>query len=251
MYGGFAHVYDRLMDDVPYGKWADQYYRLFRRFGCRAGLGLDLGCGTGAITMELARRGADMIGVDLSADMLAVAKEKAAAEGLDILYLNQDMRDFELYGTVDFIVSSLDCMNYVTNKNDLKRVFRLANNYLEPGGLFIFDVNTEYKLGTILGSNAFTGESDGVFWAWQNFYDKKARLCDFYLTFFEKDGEGYRRFDEVHTERAYSVGELTGMLEGAGLKVEGVFHELTMQKPRENSQRVMFVAREQGKEAPL
>ena len=247
MYSGFAHIYDALMADIPYEKWADYYHKLFCRFGCKTRLGLDLGCGTGNMTMELARRGTEMIGVDLSADMLSVAGEKAKAQGLDILYLNQDMTEFELYGTVDFVVSSLDCVNYITNKNDLKKVFRLVNNYLDPGGLFIFDVNTEYKLSSVLGRNAFVSDGVDIFWAWQNFYDKKSRLCDFYLTFFEKEGETYSRFDEVHTERAYSVAELTTMLEQAGLKVEGVFHDLTFQKPRENSQRLFFVAREQGK----
>lgn len=247
MYSGFAHIYDALMDDVPYGRWADYYHELFRRFGCNTRLGLDLGCGTGNMTMELARRGTEMIGVDLSADMLAVAGEKAKAQGLDILYLNQDMTEFELYGTVDFVVSSLDCVNYITNKNALKKVFRLVNNYLDPGGLFIFDINTEYKLSSVLGSNAFVSDGEEIFWAWQNCYDKKSRLCDFYLTFFEKEGESYRRFDEVHTERAYSARELTALLEQAGLKVEGVFHDLTFQKPKENSQRLFFVAREQGK----
>ena len=247
MYSGFAHVYDKLMADVPYDKWADYYHRIFDRFGCKTGLGLDLGCGTGSMTMELARRGTDMIGVDLSPDMLSVASEKAETEGLDILYLNQDMADFELYGTVDFVISSLDCVNYITDKNTLKRVFRLVNNYLDPGGLFIFDINTEYKLSTVLGENSFVGDGRDVFWAWQNYYDKRSRLCDFYLTFFEREGDMYHRFEETHTERAYSAAEITSMLEQAGLKVEAVFHDLTLQKPKENSQRLFFVAREQGK----
>ncbi len=248
MYGGFAHLYDRLMTDVPYGEWADYYHRIFRRFGCASRLGLDLGCGTGSLTMELARRGTDMIGVDLSGEMLDVASKRAAKNGLDILYINQDMAEFELYGTVDFIVSSLDCVNYIVNKNRLKKVFRLANNYLDPGGLLIFDINTEYKLSSILGSNVFVSDGEDVFYSWQNFYDKKSRLCDFYLTFFERDGDVYHRFDEVHTERAYSVEELSSMLRNAGLKLEGVFHDRTFGRPRENSERLFFVAREQGKQ---
>ena len=247
MYDGFAHLYDALMEDISYGKWADYYHEIFRRFGCGTKLGLDLGCGTGSMTMELARRGAEMIGVDISADMLAVARDRAADAGLDILYLNQDMADFELYGTVDFIVSSLDCVNYITRKNDLKRVFRLVNNYLDPGGLFIFDVNTEYKLSQVLGGNTFVSDGRDIFWAWQNEYDKKSRLCNFYLTFFERVGETYRRFDEVHTERAYGADELCLMLREAGLKVEAVYHDLTFGKPRKTSRRLFFVAREQGK----
>ena len=251
MYGGFAHLYDALMDDIDYGRWADYYHAVFKRLGCKTRLGLDLGCGTGSMTRELARRGAEMIGVDLSADMLAVANDKARAAGLDILYLNQDMTDFELYGTVDFVVSSLDCMNYITDKNALRRVFKLVNNYLDPGGLFIFDVNTEYKLSSVLGNNAFVSDGADIFWAWQNEYDKRSKLCDFYLTFFERDGELYRRFDEVHTQRAYGEDELVSLLERSGLKVEAVYHDLTFGKPRKTSQRLFFVAREQGKGAGL
>ena len=226
MYGGFAHLYDALMDDIDYGRWADYYYAVFKRLGCKTRLGLDLGCGTGSMTQELARRGTEMIGVDLSADMLAVANDKARAAGLDILYLNQDMTDFELYGTVDFVVSSLDCMNYITDKNALRRVFKLVNN-------------------------AFVSDGADIFWAWQNEYDKRSKLCDFYLTFFERDGELYRRFDEVHTQRAYGEDELVSLLERSGLKVEVVYHDLTFGKPRKTSQRLFFVAREQGKGAGL
>lgn len=248
MYNGFAHLYDRLMAEVPYSEWADYYFEIFRRFGCGAALGLDLGCGTGNMTLELARRGADMIGVDISEDMLGVAAEKAKAERREILFLNQDMAELELYGTVDFIVSSLDCVNYVTEKNRLKRVFKLVNNYLDPGGLFVFDVNTEYKLSRVLGDNAFVSDGEDIFYSWQNFYDKKSRLCDFYLTFFEKDERGlYRRFDEVHTQRAYGAEELKAMLEAAGLKVEGVFRDRTFKKPTPTAERLFFVAREQGK----
>ncbi|MCH5188501.1 MAG: methyltransferase domain-containing protein [Oscillospiraceae bacterium] len=248
MYNDFARLYDRLMADVPYGKFVDYYFEIFRRFGCKTRLGLDLGCGTGNVTLELSRRGADMIGADISAEMLSVAGDKATYEGLNALFLNQDMAEFELYGTVDFIVSSLDSVNYVTEKNRLKKVFKLVNNYLDPGGLFVFDVNTEYKLSTVLGDNTFVSDDDDIFYSWQNSYDKRSRLCDFYLSFFERREDGsFARFDEVHTERAYGVDELKAMLKDSGLKVEGVFHDLTFQKPRKNSERVFFVAREQGK----
>lgn len=248
MYGGFAHMYDALTGDVDYSKWADYYYKIFRRYGIEPNLGLDLGCGTGSITLEMHKRGCDMIGVDLSAEMLSVARERAAEENRDILFLNQDMTEFELYGTVSFAVSSLDCMNYITNKNSLKRVFKLVNNYLDPKGLFIFDMNTEYKLSTVLGNNTYVYEENGIFYTWQNYYDKKSRTCDFYLTFFEEDKNGlYRRFDEVHTERAYGIDEVVEMLEKSGMKVEGVFDDKTFNKPTENSTRVFFVAREQGK----
>ena len=211
MYNRFAYLYDNLINDVDYKKWADYYFNIFQRYGLtNPKLGLDLGCGTGSLTTELAGRGIEMTGVDLSEDMLMVAREKSA--GMDILYLNQDMCSFELYGTVDFIVSSLDCMNYITDKRDLLKVMKLANNYLNPRGLFIFDINTRHKLENVIGNNTFILENDDVFCSWQNEYDRKRKICDFYLTFFMKNGHEYTRFDEEHSERAYEIEEIKSVI---------------------------------------
>lgn len=245
MYNRFAYLYDNLINDVDYKKWTDYYFKIFQRYGIVPKLGLDLGCGTGSITTELSRRGVEMTGVDLSEDMLMVAREKSV--GMDILYLNQDMTQFELYGTVDFIVSSLDCMNYITDKRDLLKVLKLANNYLEPGGLFIFDINTRYKLENVIGDNTFILENDDVFCSWQNEYDKKRKICDFYLTFFCKNGEEYSRFDEEHSERAYEIDEIKALIEASGMKLLKVYDDLSFNNPKKNSERVFFVAQEQGK----
>ncbi len=245
MYNDFAYVYDRLINDVDYKEWADYYFKIFQRYGLNPKLGLDLGCGTGNLTLELANRGIEMTGVDLSEDMLMVAREKS--EGLDILYLNQDMTEFELYGTVDFIVSSLDCVNYITDKRDLLKVMKLVNNYLDPGGLFIFDINTRYKLESIIGDNTFILENDDCFCSWQNEYDKKRKLSDFYLTFFLKDGEGYTRFDEQHTQRAYEIEEIKALIESSGMRLLKVYHDRSFENPKKNSERVFFVVQEQGK----
>ncbi len=245
MYNDFAYIYDKLINDVDYKEWADYYFKIFQRYGLNPRLGLDLGCGTGNLTVELANRGIEMTGVDLSEDMLMVAREKS--EGMDILYLNQDMTEFELYGTVDFIVSSLDCINYITDKRDLLKVMKLANNYLEPGGLFIFDINTCHKLENVIGDNTFILEDDDCFCSWQNEYDKKRRLSDFYLTFFAKDGEKYERFDEHHTERAYEIEEIKALIESSGMRLLKVYHDRSFENPKKNSERVFFVAQEQGK----
>ena len=197
------------------------------------------------MTVEFAKRGIEMTGIDLSEDMLMVAREKS--EGLDILYLNQDMCQFELYGTVDFIVSSLDCINYITDKRNLLKVMKLANNYLNPGGLFIFDINTRHKLENVIGNNTFILENDDVFCSWQNEYDKKRRICDFYLTFFMKNGEEYTRFDEEHSERAYEIDEIKSLIESSGMRLLKVYHDLSFENPGKNSERVFFVAQEQGK----
>lgn len=245
MYNKFAYIYDDLISDVDYEAWADYYFKIFHRYGAKPVSGLDLGCGTGNMTSVLASRGLDMTGVDSSPDMLSVAKHKAIDES--VLFLNQDMTDFELYGTVDFIVSSLDCINYVTDKRDVTKVFKLVNNYLEPGGLFIFDINTPYKLEHILGNNVYVLENETTFCAWQNEYDRRRKICDFYLTFFNKEGSSYRRFDEVHSERAYSIEEITAMLEKAGMRLLKVYDNLSFDEPKTDSERVFFVAQEQGK----
>lgn len=246
MYNRFAYLYDNLINDVDYKKWADYYFNIFQRYGLtNPKLGLDLGCGTGSLTTELAGRGIEMTGVDLSEDMLMVAREKSA--GMDILYLNQDMCSFELYGTVDFIVSSLDCMNYITDKRDLLKVMKLANNYLNPRGLFIFDINTRHKLENVIGNNTFILENDDVFCSWQNEYDRKRKICDFYLTFFMKNGHEYTRFDEEHSERAYEIEEIKSVIESSGMRLLKVYHDLSFQNPAKNSERVFFVAQEQGK----
>ena len=147
-YTGFAQVYDTFMDNVPYEEWADDLTELLKKNGASGGLVAELGCGTGRMTRALAARGYDMIGIDNSGDMLAIAMEQPS-EG--ILYLEQDMREFELYGTVAAVVSVCDSLNYITEEEDLLEVFRLVNNYLDPGGVFIFDLNTVYKYREVLG----------------------------------------------------------------------------------------------------
>ena len=151
MYGSFAYVYDKFMDDVPYEEWADYVQSLLMEYEVREGLVLELGCGTGNLTEILASRGYDMIGVDLSADMLDISMEKRERSGRDILYLMQDMREFELYGTVRAAVSICDSMNYLQEEKDLLSTFKLVNNYLDPGGIFIFDLNTAYKYRELIG----------------------------------------------------------------------------------------------------
>lgn len=248
MYQDFAYLYDALQKDVPYKDFAAYYLRIMEKFGGQKGLCLDLGCGTGNMTLCLDDLGFDMIGVDSSVDMLNVAREKAMEEGRNILFLNQDMTDFELYGTVNIVVSTLDCVNYITDEDALLKVFKLVNNYLDPKGLFIFDINSAYKLEHILGNNTYVSDDEEIFYSWQNSYDKKKKICIFDLTFFEKDEDVYYRYDETHYERAYSVDEITTLLTTAGLEVVGVYDNLTFNPPNEKSERIFFVAREKGKD---
>lgn len=243
IYSNFAYYYDALMKDIDYGKWADYTIELFRRFGCVPSLVLDLGCGTGSFCIEMSKRGYEMIGIDLSPDMLSCARSKSIESNADILFLNQDMRIFELYGTVDAIVCLMDSMNYITRKRDAEKVLRLVNNYLNPGGVFIFDVNSQYKFENILANDVFYSVEEDISYIWQNSYDRTRKLCRFDLTFFAKSGKQYERFDETHYERAFSVDELKSLIEASGLELCGVFGEFGFRFPGKRSERIFFVCR--------
>lgn len=245
IYGDFALYYDRLMKDVDYSLWADYVTAIFKRHGCEPKLIADLGCGTGSFCLEMAKRGYDMTGIDISADMLSIAKQKADSAGADILFLDQDMTSFELYGTMGAITCLVDSINYITYKNDMKRMFRLVNNYLDPGGLFVFDVNSPYKFEKILSSNVFC-ETGDISYIWQNSFDRRSGLCRFDLTFFVKEGEYYRRFDETHYERSYGTDELARMLRAAGLTVLGIYEAFGFKNPGPKAERILFVCRKQG-----
>ena len=175
-YGKFAQVYDLFMDNVDYEGWADCLEKHLKEEGIEDGLVLELGCGTGTMTGLLARRGYDMIGVDNSEEMLAEAMEKKVEDGLDILYLLQDMQEFELYGTVRAAVSVCDSLNYITEKEELLQVFRLVNNYLDPGGIFLFDMNTLHKYRDILGDDTIAENRDEGSFIWENSYDPDTGL---------------------------------------------------------------------------
>ena len=239
MYTEFADIYDTLMSDVEYEKWADFYEEIFVRNGTKPELVLDLGCGTGTLTKIMADRGYDMTGIDGSLSMLNIAKEK----GGDILYLCQDMTEFELYGTMGAIISSLDCVNYITEENELKKVFSLAHNYLDYDGVFIFDINSPYKLRTILGENSFISDENGIFYTWESEFDEETKLCDFYLTFFVENEEGtYERIDEEQTERAWSISDLTGFLKDAGFTDIEVFGDKRAAYPKDDEERIFIKA---------
>ena len=191
------------------------------------------------MTKELAQKGYEMIGADMSSDMLQKAQDKNPG----VLFLNQPMEEFELYGTVGTIVCSLDSINYLTDNESLYETLRLCNNYLEPDGLFIFDLNTEYKFQNVLSDNIFTFDSEDIFYTWVNDYSEEEKLCDFYLTFFVKEGEYYTRFDEVHTERVYGDAEITKALEVNGFSVIERLDNFTDNPASETSERVMYICK--------
>ena len=246
-YTSFAQVYDMFMDNVDYPAWSKYLIQLLKEYQVEDGLVLDLGCGTGNMTELLAKEGYDMIGVDNSEDMLEIASEKRAESGLNILYLLQDMREFELYGTVRAVVSICDSMNYIMEPEELTQVFRLANNYLDPGGVFIFDLNTEYKYKELMGENTFAEDRTESSFIWQNYYDEKERINEYDLTLFIREGELYRKFEETHFQRCYSLDEVKAAAEAAGMEFVTAYDAFTKDPVKEDSERIYVILREKGK----
>lgn len=251
-YDAIAGVYDLLNQEIDYESWADLFERCFAEFlPQRPELVLDLACGTGRMTRTLASRGYDMIGVDGSAAMLSEARMQETDSR--ILYLYQDMRSFELYGTVGAVVCCLDSINYLLSEQDVRKTFSLVHNYLDPDGLFLFDVNTPYKFQTVYGNNAYVLENESgeepsdlraIYCGWQNDYHADTGLCDFYLTVFEEDAEGrYLRSDEHQQERCYSLEQLTALLEECGFALLGIYADYDASAPTETTERWYIAAR--------
>ena len=241
-YTSFAQVYDLFMDNVDYESWGRYLVGLLKEYGISDGLVLDLGCGTGNMTELLSTAGYDMIGVDNSGDMLEIACEKRAESGLDILYLLQDMREFELYGTVRAVVSICDSMNYLLKEKDLEQVFRLVNNYLDPGGIFIFDLNTKFKYEQMGETTIAENREEGSF-IWDNYYDREKEINEYDLSIFlPVEDDLYRKYEEVHYQRAYTVENIRRLLEGAGMEFVAVYDAFTKEPPKADSERIYMIA---------
>lgn len=247
-YGDFARIYDVFMDNVNYREWAAYLSGTLTEYGIRDGLVLELGCGTGTMTEFLAGAGYDMIGVDNSEEMLAEAMEKRMESGYPILYLCQDMQEFELYGTVRAVVSVCDSLNYLTEDGELQNVFSLVNNYLDPGGVFLFDMNTMYKYEKILGTGTVAENREEGSFIWENEYDQESHINEYALTLFLRQENGlYEKSEEIHYQRAYSLEEIEKALADAGLELLKVYDAYTRNKPQKTSERLTFVAREYQK----
>ena len=246
-YTGFAGVYDEFMDDIDYEAWGSYITRKLCGYGIRDGLVLDLGCGTGNMTQILSEAGYDMIGVDGSAEMLSQAAAKKAADS-SILYLCQQMQEFELYGTVRAVVSVCDCLNYILDEEELLQVFRLVNNYLDPGGIFIFDINTPYKYAELMGDAVIAENREDSSFIWENDYDPDTGINEYALTLFLRRDDGlYEKEEELHTQRAWSEQTVRSLLEKAGMKVLAVTDAYTDEPVRADSQRLTYTVMEQGK----
>lgn len=262
-YTVFASVYDSFMDNIPYDTWSSYIAGLLKHYGVEKGLVCELGCGTGGMTRRLSDKGYDMIGIDISEDMLNIAREKDMDEHGrqhgSILYIEQDMREFELYGTVAAVVSLCDSMNYILEDEDMVKVFKLVNNYLDPGGVFVFDLKTEYYFKEILGSRIIAENHDDCSIIWENEYFEENMINQYELSIFikkclnadEKPDNIYEKSEEVHFQRAYSLDKIKALLEKSGLEFLNAYDYETYEEPSEHSERICIIASEKYQENKL
>ena len=274
-YTDFATVYDMFMDNTPYEEWCERIVRLMTEYdekqvpagdealASEAGLLVDLGCGTGTLTRMLADRGYDCIGIDNSYEMLEIARSKELSTGEDtlskqknIMYLCQDMREFELYSTVGTIISVCDCINYLLEEEDILQTFKLVNNYLYPRGLFIFDFNTVHKYRDVIGDTTIAENREDGSFIWENYYDEDSQINEYDLTIYRKiinkehdsnsDGcsERYVRSEETHVQRGYEIDTISRLIRQAGMELVCAFDSDTEEDVTEETERVCIVARE-------
>lgn len=241
-YGEFAHFYDRMMRDVDYEAWAKYLISFLRE--ANAVHVIDCACGTGVLTVSLAKAGFSMIGIDNSEDMLMEARNSALKNGLRMLpFVCQDMASFVTHRPVDAVISTCDGLNYLLSDDLADGFMKSAYRALKPNGLLLFDISSQYKLSTVLGNETYTDVSDDYAYIWNNAYDPETKLCEMDLTFFVREKEMYRRFSEQHIQRAYDSGTLCRMLEKNGFDTIQVYDAFTREPERNESERIQFVAR--------
>ncbi len=288
-YTDFAAVYDTFMDETPYEEWGVFVSSLIEKYGisspvaAKAGdsnvgendvdddrdtdedeiqedteealeqeknLVVELGCGTGSFTLEMAKRGYDIIGTDLSFEMLDIARRKAAEAGREIMFLQQDMRELDLYCTAGTIVSVCDCINYLTEDEDVLETFRLVNNFLYAKGLFIFDFNTVHKYRDVIGDATIAENREDCSFIWDNYYNDEDHINEYDLTIFARcdaKDEIFRRSVETHYQRGYELSEMKEFIAKAGLEFIEAVDADTHEPPIDDSERIYVIARECGK----
>ncbi len=279
-YSDFATVYDTFMDETPYEVWGDYVAELIDEYGIsrpytepgsgtesapdaeeienteaallqERNLVVELGCGTGSFTQIMKKKGYDIMGIDMSPEMLNIARNKAAEAGLDIMYLEQDMRELDLYCTAGTIVSVCDSINYLLEDEDVIETFRLVNNFLYPGGIFIFDFNTLYKYRDVIGDTTIAENREDCSFIWDNYYHEEEHINEYDLTIFVRtsgEEDVFRRFSETHYQRGYTVEDMKYYLKEAGLELVTIVDADTHKAPTAESQRIYIVAREKGKQ---
>lgn len=244
-YSTFARYYDSLTANIDYKKRAGYFHEIIKRYKNTEGtILLDLACGTGSISEEMAKIGYDVIGVDYSDEMLGIALDKKFDSGLNIQYLCQDMRKLDLYGSMDITICALDSINHLNSLADVKNVFKNVALFSEPQGLFIFDINTLYKHRNILANNTFTYETDNVFCVWENTLVEDTDEVKMNLEFFELEENGlYSRTSDSFSEKAYSEESIEELLRECGFELLAKFGDDSFSPPACNSQRIVYAAR--------
>lgn len=246
MYNEFAGIYDAMMSEIPYDIWFEKLYAYMEKNGKTGGHLCELGCGTGEMSRRFAEAGYEVTGIDLSTDMLAMAMEKKKEEQ-NILYLNQDMTDFSLHKTADVVLCICDSINYLLEEDELRSVFACVKDVLAEGGIFLFDMKTEYCFREILGDGIRVEDEEDYTVIWDNEYDPESKINEYILTMFMLDTESgqYERFDECHRQRAYSPDRVRKLLQESGLVLKACFGGDMETQPGEQEERIYFVA-EQG-----
>ena len=245
IYGGFASVYDEFMDNIPYNAWYEYLHGLLKEYGISDGIVVDIACGTGEITRRLSQDGYDMIGIDISKDMLNIARQKCDP---DVLLLCQDMRQMDLYGTAKAMVCLCDGMNYLCRKEDLLQALQRVRLFMDHGGIFIFDMKTPYFYQDILGDRTITDNREDASYIWENFYDRDTRINEYLLTVYEladEERDLFVRTDEVHRQKAYMEEEVKKAIEESGMQCMAVYNAFTKDAPDEQTQRMYFVVRKE------
>ena len=240
-YCDFAYIYDKLMADADYDGRTEYLMQLFDKYGKKPTLLLDLACGTGEFSIRLKNNGIDVIGVDMSEDMLSIAREKAADADTDLLFLCQKAEELDLYGTVDGAICCMDSLNHITCLRNFKKAIKKVSLFLEKGCLFIFDLNTPYEHKSVLGNNTFVFEEDDVYCVWQNSFNPKSMTTDICLDFFVEEGGLYERYSEEFSERAYTKEQVVEALKEVGLKVKAIHADLKFSAPSSTEERIFYV----------
>lgn len=241
-YGELAKIYDELInEDINYDEMVDCILRICNENNIEFNDYLDIACGTGNVTVRIAKHFKNIYGVDLSEDMLREAFDKLKSERIKGKIICQDMSELSLNRKFDLITSVLDSTNYVTDIEGLKNYFKGVYEHLKDDGLFIFDVNSYYKLSEILGNNIYTYSEEDVFYTWENVFEDD--LLSMFLTFFVKKGELYERFEEEHLERAYKESQLESILEELDFKLINKFDGYSNDNVQANSERIVYVVK--------
>lgn len=249
-YETLAAMYDALMDDVDYEAWADYIDRMLQKHGGPGKRLLDLGCGTGCISIPLAQRGYQVTGVDISEEMLAAAREKSRALQLDIDWRKQDLISLQLFDEAgnemvfDAAIATFDVFNHLTEPEDLQMLFHTLNPLLTDEGVLLFDVQTPYKLREYLGNHIFTLHRDDVEYMWENHFDEETQICTMNITFFLRQANGlYRRETMTQEERVYDLDLLRLWLKYSDFETAGVYEELSENDVKPEAHRAVFIAK--------